>query len=390
MKILHVTRRDIPNNLFTDPSESRILPNSRFDDHWRAQAVIDLHSLYHNIRQVRLKAPNSRLMAVVKADAYGHGLENICTAAAAQVDGFAVATLQEGIICRALQPEKPIIVLSEFWHAGQLRDFERCDMQPVVHTPSQVACLAGYTGRPLSIWIKCDSGMNRLGIPMESLKEVYETLLSRKTVRRIRIMSHLANADIPGDEFTHHQLGVFRGHSRFARCERSLANTAGVMRWPQTHFDWVRPGLMLYGVSPFGREPDARVPLKPVMQLKARIISEKTVKRGQPVGYGGLYRTTRKTRVAMVGLGYGDGYPRVVDDRACVLVKHSRAPIIGRISMDMITIDLTELGRVGIGDEVVLWGPGLPVEEVADWAGTIPYELLCKVTPRIPRTIRTE
>ncbi|MCY3768008.1 MAG: alanine racemase [Gammaproteobacteria bacterium] len=366
------------------------MPNSRFDDHWRAQAVIDLHSLYHNIRQVRLKAPNSRLMAVVKADAYGHGLENICTAAAAQVDGFAVATLQEGIICRALQPEKPIIVLSEFWHAGQLRDFERCDMQPVVHTPSQVACLAGYTGRPLSIWIKCDSGMNRLGIPMESLKEVYETLLSRKTVRRIRIMSHLANADIPGDEFTHHQLGVFRGHSRFARCERSLANTAGVMRWPQTHFDWVRPGLMLYGVSPFGREPDARVPLKPVMQLKARIISEKTVKRGQPVGYGGLYRTTRKTRVAMVGLGYGDGYPRVVDDRACVLVKHSRAPIIGRISMDMITIDLTELGRVGIGDEVVLWGPGLPVEEVADWAGTIPYELLCKVTPRIPRTIRTE
>ena len=364
------------------------MPNSRFDDHWRARAVIDTPSLDHNIRQIRLKAPNSRLMAVVKADAYGHGLENICTAAVAQVDAFAVATIQEGIICRELQSAKPIIVLSEFWHAAQLGEFEHFDMQPVVHTPSQIGYLMEYAGRPLSVWIKCDSGMNRLGVSMETLETVYRQLSSQKNIRGIRIMSHLANADIPGDRFTPHQLGIFRKYSRFAQCERSLANTAGVMHWPQTHFDWVRPGLMMYGVSPFGPEPEAQVPLKPVMQLKARIIALKTVQSGEPVGYGGIHRTARKSRIAMVGLGYGDGYPRVVDDRACVGVKDSRAPIIGRISMDMITIDLTEFGKIEIGDEVTLWGPGLPVEEVADWAGTIPYELLCKVTPRIPRTLQ--
>ncbi len=325
-------------------------------------------------------------MAVIKADAYGHGLENICAALHNQVDAFAVASIDEGIRCRHVQDDKPIVVLSELWQAD-LHYFEQYRLHVVVHTQQQVRWLEQYQGKPLSVWIKFDSGMNRLGVSAEALETIYKKFENMGSIKEVRIMSHLANADIIDDDFTLTQLQVFnRATDRF-KCEKSLANSAGVMRWQATHFSWVRPGLMLYGVNPCQQQDDktAKFDLKPVMQLQTRLIAVKTIAANQVVGYGGIFRSRRTSRIAMLGLGYGDGYPRLEDSRATVLIGNQRATIIGRVSMDMITVDVTDLEGIKAGDEVTVWGHGLAVEDVAQWANTVPYELLCQVTARVPR-----
>ncbi len=366
-----------------------LINDSGLDSPWRARALIDLNSLQHNIIQIRTVAPRSRLMAVIKADAYGHGLETICRAIHNLVDAFAVATIAEGVQCRGVQDNRPVVVLSEFWRGMQLKIFEQYELLPVVHSLQQVDWLLGYQGKPLSVWIKVDSGMNRLGINLSDAGAVFSSLQGHKSISSLRIMSHLANADIIADEYTQTQLDAFIAATDSIVCEKSLANSAGVMRWPQTHYSWVRPGLMLYGAAPYDQRCDSNsgsgMKLKPVMQLQARLIAIKTIGSNQPVGYGGVFRTRRVTKIGMVGLGYGDGYPRLEDVRACVLIRDQRVPLIGSVSMDMITVDVTDLDSVEVGDEVTLWGHGLHVEEVAQWAGTIPYELLCKVTTRIPR-----
>ncbi len=354
----------------------------------RAWAVIDLQALCHNLSVVRQLAGHCRIIAVIKADAYGHGLSAITESICRQVDGFAVATLSEGILCRQAQNCRPVVVLSEFWRASQLAEFERYDMQPVIHSHQQADWLQAWSGKPLSVWVKFDTGMNRLGLPGHQLAKICASLQALESVRVVRVLSHLANADILDDRYTDRQLENFASACLSLRHEKSLANSAAIMRSQNTHKDWVRPGLMLYGVSPLvGGEPADTVNLRPVMQLKARLISVKFVDSGQPIGYGGLYRTRRRSRIGIVGLGYGDGYPWNVDARACVLIRGKRAPLTGRVSMDMIAVDVTDHEVAGVGDEVTLWGEGLPVEEVAGWAQTIPYELLCKVTSRIPRIV---
>ena len=326
-------------------------------------------------------------MAVVKADAYGHGLAAITESIHQQVDGFAVATLSEGILCRQIQDCKPIVALSEFWYASQLADFERYDIQPVIHSHQQIGWLQAWSGKPLTVWVKFDTGMNRLGVPGRKLAKICASLQALESIKAVRVLSHLANADIPDDRYTDRQLENFEFACLSLQCEKSLANSAGIIRRKDAHKDWVRPGLMLYGVSPFVDKGLGDVDLRPVMQLKARLISVKFVDRNQPIGYGGLYRTRRRLRIGIAGLGYGDGYPWNIDTRACILIHGKRAPVTGRISMDMIAADVTDHDAVEVGDEVTLWGDGLPVEEVAGWAQTIPYELLSKVTPRIPRIV---
>ncbi len=353
----------------------------------RAWALIDSQALHHNISVIRKYAPGSRILAVIKADAYGHGLAIITELIYKQVDGFAVATLAEGIFCRQIQNCRSIVVLSEFWHPSQLADFQKYDIQPVIHGRQQVGWLQSWSGGPLTVWIKFDTGMNRLGIPGQQLSETCASLQALPSVRTVRVISHLANADIPDDRYTDRQLENFESASSSIQCEMSLANSAGIIRNKDTHKHWVRPGLMLYGVSPFAGGGQGNLNLKPVMNLKARLISVKAVDRNQPIGYGGIYRSHGRMRIAIVGFGYGDGYPRNIDARACVLIHGKRASITGRISMDMITVDVTNHTDVEVGDEVTLWGEGLPVEEVAGWAQTIPYELLCKVTSRIPRIV---
>jgi alanine racemase len=371
------------------PSSAAENPQNGNETDWRARALIDIESLDHNIGLIRKAAPRSNLMAVIKADAYGHGLDIVCNAIHSRVDGFAVATIAEGVQCRKIQGDVPVVVLSELWRASQLETFSRYDLQPVIHNEDQLEWLVAYTGPPLAVWIKFDSGMNRLGIDAGEVDRYHRIISGLKCVRQVRFMSHLANADIRGDGYTKGQLKLFNETTDKFTAEKSLANSAGVLGWPDTHFQWNRPGLILYGVLPFeqgdGPSNATEYGLKPVMQLQARLISTKYVKANQPVGYGGVFRTRRSSRIGFVGLGYGDGYPRLQDQRACVLINGKRAPIIGRVSMDMITVDITDLEQVQTGHSVTLWGHGLPVEEVADWANTIPYELLCKVTPRIPR-----
>ena len=351
----------------------------------RAWADIDIAALKFNIQQIRRKAGNAGILAVIKADAYGHGLENITASIWPEVDGFAVATIKEGIQCRQIQSQKPVVVLSEFWHPEQLQYFEIHSLDLVIHNLEQLPWLLEYRGSPLSVWIKFDTGMNRLGINPEDVYPVYGKLKNHQSVKTVRLISHLANADIPGDQYTVVQQKRFESMMSQIDCEASLANTAAVMKWRKTHYQWVRPGILLYGVSPFQQDSKNQIPLKQVMSLTARIIAVKNIEKGSPVGYGGVYVTEKKAKIAMVGIGYGDGYPRVVGSKACVIINGAKAPIIGNISMDMITIDVTDLDVVMVGDQVELWGNTLPIEKVAEWAGTIPYELLCKVTPRIPR-----
>jgi alanine racemase len=247
--------------------------------------------------------------------------------------------------------------------------------------------MAQYSGRPLNIWIKFDTGMNRLGIRVDQVRDVYQALRKNSSIGEIRLMSHLASADQQQDKFTGQQQQQFDHCVAQFDADASLANSAGIMMWPKTHYNWVRPGIMLYGVCPLDQSA-GNPQLSPVMRLQARIIATKDVDADETIGYGRTFRTTRQMRIAHVGFGYGDGYPRVVDARACVLVRGQRAPMVGRISMDIITIDTSNLDAVEAGDVVTLWGEQLRVEEVADWAGTIPYELLCKVTTRIPRVFR--
>ncbi len=356
---------------------------------WRAWAAIDLKALHHNVSVIRKLVPRCKILAVVKANAYGHGLPAITESIHGQVDGFAVATLSEGILCRQTQDCRPIVVLSEFWHASQLADFARYDMQPVIHSDQQVGWLQAWSGAPLTVWLKFDTGMNRLGIAARQLAQTCALLQGFGSVRTVRVMSHLANADIVHDRYTDRQLENFESACSALpyefSCEKSLANSAALLSRKDTHKDWVRPGLMLYGVSPFSDRGVDGVGLRPVMQLKARLISLRLVDSNQPIGYGGSYHTRRRSLIGLVGLGYGDGYPWNVDARACVLIDGKRAPLTGRVSMDMIAVDVTDHEPVSVGDEVTLWGDGLPVEEVAAWAQTIPYELLSKVAPRIPR-----
>ncbi len=354
---------------------------------WRARALIDQDALKDNIRTIKGFAKGAKIMAVIKADAYGHGLQVISRSIEDQVEGFAVATLSEGVLCRESQKSKPITVLSEWWSDSQLNEFTTHQLQPVIHNDQQLNWLEAYRGEALSVWLKIESGMNRLGVPSQVASTVYRKLKRLDTVKEVRLISHLANADDMTDRFTDQQADLFRQGSHGMKEEKSLANSAGLILWPQTRLDWVRPGLMLYGASPVkNKTPDA-LNLHPVMHLQARLISIKQASIGQPVGYGGQTVLQRDSVIGIVGLGYGDGYPRVVSDAACVLVKGHRAGFLGRVSMDMITIDLTDIPDVQIGDVVTLWGPGLTVDEVAEWAGTIPYELLCKVTPRIPRVL---
>ena len=348
-------------------------------------ARIDHRALRHNLAVVRRLASGCRVMAVLKSDAYGHGMVAVSRAIAAEVDAFAVATVAEGIQCRAANPSLPVTVLSGLQSPASLELCQRHQLEPVVHTPQHLCWVEQCDGAPLGLWLKIDTGMNRLGIAPAEVADAVTRLRRSTRVKSIRLMSHLANADDPADDYSAQQLARFKACTDAWEGERSLANSAAVMKWPQTHFQWVRPGIMLYGGSPILGHRGPQLGLRPAMQLEARLLAVKAVAAGQPVGYGGAYITPAPARIGVAGFGYGDGYPRLPGVGAEVLVGGVRVPIIGRVSMDMTTVDLSRCPDAAIGDKVVLWGANLSVDEVAGWGGTISYELLCKVSKRVPR-----
>ncbi len=375
----------------------------------RAWATINLQALKKNLGLVKSQCPESRIVPVIKANAYGHGMVPVARALAAtnsRVAGFAVATLDEALELAALELGVPVILLSGFRNDAELSEILARGIEPVVHSLWQVTSLqrhfdGDFFAGCLKLWIKHNSGMNRLGMSSGTCLEAFPAL-HRFPDTELVLMSHLACADdlesSTAKAVTHKQLAEFSGlRQRLmqftnAAVDCSFAASAGILSWPDTHYQYVRPGIMLYGGSPMAHATGDELGLQPVMTLKARLLAINEVKAGGTIGYGARHVCKQTTLVGVVGIGYGDGYPRAAVDGTPVLV-HSdgrthRTSLIGRVSMDMITVDLTPIANAQVGDEVTLWGEGLSADEVARNADTISYELFCQVTNRVRREYR--
>ena len=348
-----------------------------------AYASLDARALRHNLAQVR-GLTSARVMAIVKANGYGHGLVWVAKTLE-DADAFGVASLEEALELRAAGIRQEICLLEGFFEAAEIPVILRERLTPVIHDHHQLEALRCVrSDYRCDAWIKVDTGMHRLGFDPAEVPAVAAELKSSPFVDRLGLMSHLASAEDEASPVTLLQIETLE-RSLIPGLRRSLANSAGILRWPAAHADWVRPGLMLYGVSPLDRMDGASARLQPVMTLRSRLISVRCRRQGDAIGYGGAYRCSEDMPVGVVGVGYGDGYPREFRGRVSVLVQGRRVPVIGRVSMDMLTVDLRGAPQARVGDEVILWGAGLPVEEVAEAAGTIPYTLLCGLTQRLPR-----
>jgi alanine racemase len=349
------------------------------------RAVIDSGALRHNLSVVRARAGHARVMAVVKANAYGHGLTRTAQALAG-ADAFAVARLEEALALRAAGIDTRIVLLEGVFGTAPLAAAAEARLDLVVHDPLQIELLeqAGGAGR-FALWLKIDTGMNRLGFAARDFAAALERVRALAPApRELRLLTHLACANERDDAVTRAQLERFRAATEGLDYESSIANSAGLFGAVALGCDWVRPGLALYGASPFEDSSAERLGLKPVMTLMSSVIAVRRVVRGETVGYGATWVAGRDSVIAIVAAGYGDGVHRSLRSGTPVLIGGQRAPLAGRVSMDMLAVDVSALPDVRVGTPVALWGPGLPVEEVARHAGTIAYELLCSVSQRVP------
>ncbi len=349
-----------------------------------ARVVINLKALRHNLARVRELAPKSNIMAIIKADAYGHGITRVAKALSS-ADAIGVACLEEARQIRAAGITQPVILLEGPYAVVELNEIVELDLQAVIHDLSQVEMLEKVSlTKPVTVWLKIDSGMHRLGFLPELFSEVWQRLNDCKSVSsEIRLMTHLASANERQNPMTAAQLECFHDLCRDIAAPHTIANSAGILAFPETHADWVRPGLMLYGVSPLVDSHGMEEGLQPVMTLESQLIAVKKLRANEPVGYGATWHCPEDMPVGIVAAGYGDGYPRHAPSGTPVLVNGKRVSLIGRASMDMLIVDLRNQPDAKVGDPVVLWGEGLPVEEIANHAGTIPYELLCGVHKRL-------
>ena len=349
-----------------------------------AGAIINLAALRHNLQRARQLAPHTRIMAVVKANAYGHGIAPVAQALH-ETDAFAVACLEEALAIRHAGLAHPIVLLEGVFSDAELNEAAHNGCEVVVHDARQLALVeAARLQNAISVWLKVDTGMNRLGFPPAQTRLLWQRLAVARAVRGpVRIMTHLACADDSTNPRTQTQLQLFATATAGIQTERSIANSAGILAWPDSHADWARPGILLYGVSPFIGQTGAEENLIPAMTMTTELIAVKSLKKGDAVGYGGAWVAPEDMSLGIAAIGYGDGYPRHAPNGTPVLVDGTRVPLVGRVSMDMISVDLRALPDAQVGDRVVLWGPDLPVEEIARAAGTIPYELLCGITQRV-------
>ena len=351
------------------------------------QASIDTDALRHNLGRVRALAPRSRVMAVIKANGYGHGIGTVARALGG-ADGLAVARLDEALALRDSGIESRILLLEGVFDAAQLAAAARARLDVMVHSPEQLAILEQRDGRePLGAWLKVDTGMNRLGFRPQDCRAAHARLLAVPGLAgEVVVATHFASSEDAADPSTQAQLETFAAATAGLPGPRSLANSAGVLDWPASHGDWVRPGIMLYGITPGTRGHGSDLGLRPVMKFTTHVIAVRDVPAGGAVGYNGTWRAERDSRIAVVAAGYGDGSPRAARAGTPVLVNGVRRPLAGRVSMDMLTVDVTGGDAVCVGDPVELWGPGNPVESVARAAGTIASELTCRVSSRVPRS----
>lgn len=348
-----------------------------------ARALIDLEALRHNYRLAR-EVSGARALAVVKADAYGHGAVRCAQALEDEADGFAVACIEEALELRAAGIRKPVLLLEGFFEADELELIQEHEFWTVVHSGWQLEAIERASiGKPLTVWLKMDSGMHRVGLHPAEYRDAYQRLSASGKVAKIVLMSHFARADELDSSSSAEQVAVFEEARAGLVADVSLRNSPAVLGWPQVPSDWVRPGIMLYGATPFEVAHPLAERLQPVMTLESKIISVRELPAGQPVGYGARFVTERPTRVGVVAMGYADGYPRHAPTGTPVVIDGQPSRLIGRVSMDMLTVDLTDLPQAGLGSRVELWGKQVLASEVAMAAGTIPYQIFCNLR-RVP------
>lgn len=346
-------------------------------------ATIHTAALRQNLSIARQAAAGSRVWSVVKANAYGHGIDRVWQSLS-DTDGFALLNLEEAILLRERGWKKPILLLEGFFHRDELELIDRYRLTTSVHSNWQIKAIAeAQLSAPLDIYVKINSGMNRLGFQPEVVHNVWQKLRALDNVAEMTLMAHFAEAEKPD--------GIIAPMQRVERaaeglnCRRSLANSAATMWHPESHFDWVRPGIILYGASPSGQWQDiAGSGLQPTMSLSSEIIGIQNLQAGDGVGYGSRYRASDVQRIGVVACGYADGYPRHAPTGTPVVVDGVRTQTLGAVSMDMIMVDLTPCQQAGIGSKVELWGNAVKIDEVASAAGTVGYELMCALAPRVP------
>ena len=356
------------------------------------EALVDTDALAHNLGRARQAAPDAKVWAVVKANAYGHGIER-AYAGLQGADGFALLDLAEAERVRALGWRGPILLLEGCFEMRDLELCSRLNLWHTVHHEAQIDMLAGHkTQQPHQVFLKMNSGMNRLGFTPAAYRSAWQRLSGLTQVDTITLMTHFSDADGPAGVAA--QMAVFDATTRELPGDRSLCNSAATLRFAPgdaaLRGDWVRPGILVYGSAPdFPTHDNAYWGLRPTMTLRAKIIATQDVPPGGTIGYGSRFRAERAMRIGVVACGYADGYPRVVKDDTPVLVDGVRSRIVGRVSMDMITVDLTPVPAAGVGSEVTLWGQGprdsvLPIDDIAQAAGTVGYELMCALAQRVP------
>ena len=354
-----------------------------------AHVIINQSAIRHNLNKVRQMAPDSQIMAIVKADAYGHGVEHV-TPAMQEVNAFGVACLEEASALRSLGISKPIVLLEGHFSKDEFAAISQLHLDLVIHHQSQIDMLQAVALKtPLNVWIKIDTGMHRLGFDPAEVPQVIRFMQGSANVSdNIRLMSHFATANEKDMSFVRKQTDSFYTIAEQYKLERSFCNSAAVINDSQSHMDWIRPGLMMYGISPFAESTGKNHGLIPAMSLKSKLISVKRLQAGETVGYGATWTCPETMPIGIVAAGYGDGYPRHAPSGTPILVNDKVCQLIGRASMDMLAVDLRHADNAAVGDEVLLWGENLPVEEIARAANTIPYQLVCAMHKRLRYEIR--
>ncbi|MCK9707151.1 alanine racemase [Pseudomonas syringae] len=349
-----------------------------------ARAFIDLQALRHNYQLARENS-GGKALAVVKADAYGHGAVRVAQALESQADGFAVACIEEALELRAAGIRAPVLLLEGFFEADELALIVEHDLWTVVHAVWQLEAIEqARLGKPITVWLKLDTGMHRVGLHPHKYQAAYQRLLATGKVARIVLMSHFSRADELNSACSDEQLAVFETFRKGLAAETSLKNSPAVLGWPQIPSDWSRPGIMLYGATPFDQVHPLADRLQPVMTLESKIISVRELPVGEPVGYGATFVCDRPLRIGVVAMGYADGYPRHAPTGTPVQIDGQPSRLLGRVSMDMLCVDLTDVPQAGLGSRVELWGKQVLASEVAQRAETIPYEIFCNLR-RVPR-----
>ncbi|MBD1576316.1 MULTISPECIES: alanine racemase [Vibrio] len=348
-----------------------------------ATAYVNLSALKSNLARIKQQVPSSKVAAIIKANAYGHGVVPVAVSLG-DADAFGVARLEEAIELRTEGIEKPILLLEGFYAASDVKMLSEYDLQTAIHCEEQLlaleqACLT----KPITVWLKIDTGMHRLGVRPEQVEHFIERLTACDNVQQpLCFISHFGCADELDNPITTQQIQVFKSLTDNLG-PRSLAASSGILMWPDSHFDWIRPGIIMYGISPFSDSNAQQLGFQPVMTLTSHLIAVRDVKVGESVGYGATWTSKRDTKMGVIAMGYGDGYPRTAPNGTPVLVNGRRVELAGRVSMDMLTVDLGPDSQDEVGDEAIFWGENLPAEEVAQHIGTIAYELVTQLTGRV-------